>query len=176
MRYYLIGGDGKTYGPADGQTLQKWAREGRVNAGTILREEEGGAELRADLVPELAEVLQHLPHDAAPLAYPYRPCPNCGSLYDPASRVCPNCGAAGPAAPNGRLVTGNAVADGFLGFVVGFFSWFLYVVGAIALLILYFSIKRQYPAFARGILMGLFAFLVIMLGLFALCLAGMSHM
>lgn len=33
--YYIIGGDGRTYGPATTEQVQQWIREGRANASTL---------------------------------------------------------------------------------------------------------------------------------------------
>ena len=32
MAYYIIGGDGKTYGPKPDREIREWIREGRLNA------------------------------------------------------------------------------------------------------------------------------------------------
>lgn len=41
MKYYLIGYDEKEYGPYNTDTLEKWAEEGRLNANSILIDEDG---------------------------------------------------------------------------------------------------------------------------------------
>ncbi|MBS1717483.1 MAG: hypothetical protein JSS72_07105 [Armatimonadetes bacterium] len=50
MRYFVIGPDGAAYGPADVATLAQWAAEGRIEASTILREEESGETVEASTV------------------------------------------------------------------------------------------------------------------------------
>jgi hypothetical protein len=37
MNYFMIGGDGREYGPVDAEQLRLWVREGRANGETLLR-------------------------------------------------------------------------------------------------------------------------------------------
>jgi hypothetical protein len=39
MNYFMIGGDGREYGPADAEQALQWIREGRANGDTLLRRE-----------------------------------------------------------------------------------------------------------------------------------------
>lgn len=50
MRYFVIGPNGETYGPADLPTLNQWVTEGRVTSTTILQEENGGARFAAPML------------------------------------------------------------------------------------------------------------------------------
>lgn len=47
MRYYVVGRDGRKYGPADAGTLAAWALEGRVLPDTLLEDEVTGRPVRA---------------------------------------------------------------------------------------------------------------------------------
>jgi len=175
MRYFVVGMDGKTYGPVDIQTLRAWIREGRVRSDTELREEEGTVHIRAGLVPELEEMFSQFPQVTSSI-YPNPPCRNCGQPYDQSRPVCPNCGASAFVPMPGRLLTGGAIGDRILGFTIGFFSWFLYGIGAFVCIILYFVLKPNYPSFARGIGFGLLTVLVILLGLIAVCFVGLTRL
>jgi hypothetical protein len=39
MKYFMIGGDKREYGPVEGELIKQWIREGRANADTFLRAE-----------------------------------------------------------------------------------------------------------------------------------------
>ncbi len=58
MYYFLIGGDGKRYGPADVDTLVQWVHEGRIVTSTILIERGTDREVRADSVTGVAAALR----------------------------------------------------------------------------------------------------------------------
>ena len=51
MNYYVIGPDGSKYGPADINTLNGWAIEGRVMPHTILENVATGQQMAASTVP-----------------------------------------------------------------------------------------------------------------------------
>jgi hypothetical protein len=51
--YFMLGGDGKEYGPVSAEQLRQWAAEGRANAQTQVRLAEGGAYQALGTVPEL---------------------------------------------------------------------------------------------------------------------------
>ncbi len=51
--YYMIGGDGKEYGPVEAAQLRQWVADGRANAQTQVRPAEGGAYTALGSVPEL---------------------------------------------------------------------------------------------------------------------------
>jgi len=53
MRYFVIGPDGKSYGPAELAVLQQWVTEGRVVATSLLEVEETGQRVAASSIPEL---------------------------------------------------------------------------------------------------------------------------
>jgi hypothetical protein len=173
MRYFVIATDGKVYGPVDIPTLHVWIKEGRVRHDTELREEEGTVHIRASLIPELQATFSQMPQPASS-PYPNPPCRNCGQPFDHSRPVCPNCGMQAFVPEPGRLLTGSATGDRILGFIAGFFSWFLWGFGVIAGLILYAVLRPNYPKFARGVGFGILTVLVIMLGLFALCIVGIG--
>jgi hypothetical protein len=51
--YYMIGGDGKEYGPVDAAQLRQWVADGRANAQTQVRPVDGGPYTALGAVPEL---------------------------------------------------------------------------------------------------------------------------
>jgi hypothetical protein len=51
--YYMLGGDGKEYGPISAEQLRHWAAEGRANAQTQVRVSESGPWTTYGAVPEL---------------------------------------------------------------------------------------------------------------------------
>ncbi|MBX3119612.1 MAG: CD225/dispanin family protein [Fimbriimonadaceae bacterium] len=53
MRYYVIGADGKRYGPVDMGQLQQWVGEGRVTRTTMVVEEASGVQYAANVVQGL---------------------------------------------------------------------------------------------------------------------------
>ena len=53
MRYFVVGSDGKRFGPADLQTLQDWANEGRLTESSKMVEEGTGSFVVASDVPGL---------------------------------------------------------------------------------------------------------------------------
>ncbi|MFH1418362.1 MAG: TM2 domain-containing protein [Planctomycetota bacterium] len=63
--YFLIGADGKRYGPADIDTLVQWAREGRIVAATTLIDRGTEKQLRADSITAVAAVLRRQSEQAA---------------------------------------------------------------------------------------------------------------
>lgn len=52
--YFMLGGDGKEYGPIPADQLRQWAAEGRANASTQVRPADGGPWTAFSAVPELA--------------------------------------------------------------------------------------------------------------------------
>ena len=113
------------------------------------------------------------------------PCPNCGAPWPPGAGVCPNCGfvrpawpppagRVAPAPPVPRLITGKAWGDLTLGIGLSFLSNFLAGAGFLLMPVLYFTLKRNYPVFARGIGYGILAGLALLLGAFAFCLYSLS--
>jgi len=51
MRFYIVGGDGNQYGPADVTTLEVWAQEGRIEATTTVKNCDTGETMVASAVP-----------------------------------------------------------------------------------------------------------------------------
>ena len=51
--YYVLGRDGRLYGPADLATLAGWAQTRRLKPDSMLRDPETGFTCRADSIPEL---------------------------------------------------------------------------------------------------------------------------
>lgn len=56
-RYYVLWPDGQKFGPADVQTLQRWAVENRIGPATLLEEATSGRHIRAVDVSALQPVL-----------------------------------------------------------------------------------------------------------------------
>ena len=172
MTYYVLAVDGKTYGPVDSEGLQLWVQEGRIVPTTRLREAESGREVAAGGVAELHALFRAT--TAPPRADGPR-CPYCGGGMAVGQGQCHQCGTVLGAIHQPRvLLTGSAVGDRIFGFAVGFFSWFLYGLGGIGAIILYFILQRNYPVFARSLGFGILSIVVILLGAFALCLVALS--
>lgn len=55
--YYVMGRDGRLYGPADMATLAGWAQTRRLKADSILKDSNSGETCRADSIPELFTAL-----------------------------------------------------------------------------------------------------------------------
>jgi hypothetical protein len=70
MRFIILGGDGKEYGPADAATLRRWVAENRADAQTKVRAE-GTSEWKplSDL-PEFADALRAPAPATAPSSPP----------------------------------------------------------------------------------------------------------
>jgi hypothetical protein len=108
-----------------------------------------------------------------------RQCPNCGQAIaeGTAGELCPNCGAALPPLPevgkeeksSVRLMTGNAWVDGILGFLTFVATMMLYASGLILGPLLYFLLRKRYPAYATGLRIGLLLLFVPLLGALAVC-------
>lgn len=56
MNYFIIGGDGKQYGPVTGGQMREWVTQGRVNAQTRVRSEAGPDWQPLESWPELADL------------------------------------------------------------------------------------------------------------------------
>lgn len=127
-----------------------------------------------------------------------QPCPNCGELVEADKTMCPNCGrsltpppvpaddiwppppegfvAPQPTAPPvGKLITGKPWGDYALGIVSGLGSVFMFGIGLPLIPILYFTMRRTYPMFARGIGHVGLLWLVVLLGAFIVCMAGLIN-
>lgn len=66
--YWIVGSDGRTYGPVDLATMQRWIGEARVVATTQVGNSEQGPWTDATLVPELAAAFGEEPEPAGPPA------------------------------------------------------------------------------------------------------------
>ena len=119
-------------------------------------------------------------------------CPNCRAAWPGGVTVCPNCGYVRPAPPAWppppsnlfvqppappvpKLVTGKVWGDLTLGIGLSFASNFLACVGLVVMPILYFTLKPNYPVFARGIGYGIVAGLALILGAVVWCFAGLAN-
>lgn len=66
-QYFIIGGDGKQYGPVTEDDLRKWIAEGRLNASSTAKAESDAEWRTLDTFPEFAAALgTERPPDAAP--------------------------------------------------------------------------------------------------------------
>lgn len=117
-------------------------------------------------------------------------CPNCHQSWPEGAAVCPNCGyvrpasaawppppagqAAVPQPPPSRLVTKSAAGDILLGLGVSVLT-LLVGLGFVALPVLYFVLRRQYPNFARGLGYGWLVGTVLVLGALAVCVYAFAH-
>jgi|YelNatPaOPRAMG01_1025707.scaffolds.fasta_scaffold31810_2 hypothetical protein len=61
MAYNVIGADGREYGPVEMSMIQQWAREGRIQANTIITDLQTGAQYAANQIPELIPLLPFQP-------------------------------------------------------------------------------------------------------------------
>jgi hypothetical protein len=117
MRYFVIGPDGKSYGPAEIPMLRQWVTEGRVTATTQLEVEGTGQRVWASSIPELG-----LAAAAAAPAAPAAPGVPVAPGYTPAAP------GYAPAAPGAYAPMGqdNTSGQGSLAIVppgVGGWSW-----------------------------------------------------
>jgi hypothetical protein len=63
--YFIIGGDGKQYGPISGEDLRKWISEGRLNAQSQAAPEGGAAWQPLSAFPEFADLFASAPRAGA---------------------------------------------------------------------------------------------------------------
>ncbi len=105
MAYNVIGADGHEYGPVEISMLQQWAREGRIQANTIVTDMETGVQYQANQVPELMPLLPFQPIN--PGGYPGYP-----------GYVPPGQGVYSPYAPTNKSTKSKLVA-GLLGLFFG---------------------------------------------------------
>jgi hypothetical protein len=102
-------------------------------------------------------------------------CPHCHQLLEESVGYCPHCGEV-LAPPVGKMITGKGWLDTILGVLAVIGSLFLYFIGVLAMIPLYFVLRQSYPHFARGVKIGLFTTLALLLGALALCFYGISTM
>jgi hypothetical protein len=172
LTYYVLAVDGKTYGPVDAEGLKRWVEEGRIVPTTRLREADSGREVTAGGLAELHALFRVT---TVPPRTDGQRCPYCGGGMAPGQAQCFQCGTVLGAIHQPRsLITGSLIGDRLFGFVVGFFSWFLYGIGGFGAIILYFILQRSYPVFARSLGFGILSIVVLLLGAFALCLVAIS--
>lgn len=79
MYYFVIGADGGRYGPADIDTLVKWALEGRIVASTILVDRGTEQQIPADSVTAVAAAIRRAASGSADVAIERDP-PGAGDL------------------------------------------------------------------------------------------------
>ena len=84
--YWIVGSDGRTYGPVDLATMQRWITEARVVATTQVGTSEQGPWTDATLVPELAGAFGEEP------ATPHAAGPGTAAPPPPAQPACEECG------------------------------------------------------------------------------------
>jgi prepilin-type processing-associated H-X9-DG protein len=68
--YFVIGGDGKEYGPVSAEDLRKWVGDGRIAAQSKVRPEAAAEWVPLAQVPELAAALKGNPPPALPARTP----------------------------------------------------------------------------------------------------------
>ncbi len=73
MNYYVVGADGRQYGPADIATLRQWVTELRVVAVTELVDAQTGQRITAAAAPGLADLFGQPEAPAAPPPAPAGP-------------------------------------------------------------------------------------------------------
>jgi hypothetical protein len=93
---------------------------------------------------------------------------------DPQAKYCPHCGS--PFWPTGakRLLTGYEWLDILLGALAAFVSPAVFGIGFLLAIVCYFALRDTYPAFARGLLIVILTWVVIVLGAFVVCIVLMS--
>jgi len=93
-------GDGKVYGPIDGETFRQWIKEQRVLAEDLISPEGQEEWKAAESVPEFADLFAEaekkevaaVPQEAAQTAPGENKCPHCGNPLAPAATFCVKCG------------------------------------------------------------------------------------
>ena len=107
-------------------------------------------------------------------------CPNCGQPIEGQRHVCPFCGFEQPPLPAlgsgppqaGKLLTRRAWLDTTIGVLGAVVSPFVYCVGLIVALALYFALRQRYPAVSRGLGYGLLTVGAVFLAVLAIFLAS----
>jgi len=111
-----------------------------------------------------------------------RKCPNCGTPAADGATLCAHCGAAvpplptvgGPAPAPGRLMTNVAWLDVVLGVLTTVAATMLFGIGILLAVVAYFTMRASYPSYARGLGIGLAVLGLAFLGLFGVCVYGLS--
>jgi Na+/H+-translocating membrane pyrophosphatase len=103
------------------------------------------------------------------------PCPNCGRPVEAGATICPDCGASTRPTQTERLLTGTARLDAALGFVAAVVALLLGGIGLIAVPVLYFVLRHQYPAFVRGLRIAMVTLGALLLGALAICIAMITQ-
>ena len=76
--------------------------------------------------------------------------------------------------PESKLVTGNKTTDEALGFffVIGLLA--LFGIGLLVIPVTYLAVHKSYRYFTRGMNYGVGGVLLVILGMFAWCMVGVS--
>jgi len=102
MAYYIIGGDGKTYGPKPDREIREWIREGRLNATSNIATE-GSEDWRP--LSDFPEFANDLNPAAAPVGA-VQPPQVIQPQVQPQAQPYPQYAAAAPSGTNGMAITG----------------------------------------------------------------------
>ena len=95
-------------------------------------------------------------------------CRQCDALMEDARPFCPECGhEQGPQRP--PMSAAASIFQVILGFLTGFCSPSVFGIGYFVAIAMYFVLRRDYPVFAKGMLVGILTFAAIILGLLATC-------
>ena len=125
-------------------------------------------------------------------------CDNCGATLPPEAGICPTCGkdisppqnmASGiwPPGPKGQIVlapdpiplcTGSVAGDIALGVITSFagviLAFITLSIALVAVIIVYFSARKNYPVYIRGMNYGFTAAVFMLMTPCLLCIAGPS--
>lgn len=91
MEYYVVADDGQKYGPANLDTLNEWAQQGRILPTTTIERASDGVRQPASLIPGLI-----LPSSDAGLQAPYASAPQPGTPASPIGQSQPPSPGFGP--------------------------------------------------------------------------------
>jgi hypothetical protein len=101
-------------------------------------------------------------------------CPNCQTdLGEPLFR-CPQCGMTLQDQPNALAFTKVPVIDGILGTLAGLVL-ISTGIGFIGAVVAYFRFRARYPYFCVGLLTSAVLVLLLILGIFLICLSGIPR-
>jgi hypothetical protein len=73
MNYFVVGSDGKDYGPVGVDTLKQWVADQRVNHSTVLKEQGTSRSILASEIPGLLPPMPQAANYAAPPPPPAMP-------------------------------------------------------------------------------------------------------
>ncbi|BDI28645.1 hypothetical protein CCAX7_006960 [Capsulimonas corticalis] len=119
-------------------------------------------------------------------------CSNCGLQLPRFQPICPNCGARvspvqsepwnsamgriPPAAPEQKLITGNKIVDGILGFLFVPLTLMLGGIGILAIPITFLALNRKHRAFTQGMGIGVALTILLALGALVACLTSLKNL